>query len=156
MMRKGLWFGSNIFFLLLVVASVLFIPVASCSAIYDSARASCEGNIFDALRQVYINKNGIDFYIRGEDARIVLTFLAVIGAVMFGAFRKGAVLSIVLYIAALLLLAECVFIVEQSVLHAGEGMTGYTGYSWFVFADIAVFALVFTLQRLLLRRSAKQ
>lgn len=155
-MRNAVRIWGNVLLILLVAAAVLFVPSASCSAIYDSARASCEGSIFDALRQLHVTKNGIEFYVRGENARIVLTFLAAIGAAVLGTFRKGALLSILLYVAALLLLAGCVFIHEFSAQYAGEGMTGYTGYSWFIFADIAIFALVFTAQRVLLQRTVKQ
>ena len=65
-------------------------------------------------------------------------------------------LSIVLYLAAVLLLAGGVQIEENSAMFAAEGMSGYAGFSWCILIDFVVFALVLTAQRLFFRRVYKE
>ena len=149
-MRGRFFVFCNIVLVLLVAAAVPFVPVAACRAAYESARASCDASIFDALRQLHVQKNGIFFSVCGEPPRIALTFLAAVGAAVCGAARKGAVLSVVLYIAAVLLSAGCVSIGQTSAQYAGEGLTEHTGFSRYIFAEVGAFALVFAVQRLLL------
>lgn len=145
----------NVLFLFVAVIATMFIPVASCDVVYDNARAACEGNAFDALRLAHYTKNNIDFYVYGNSVQITLAFCAAVSAVVAGSFRKGAILSIVLYITTILLLGDGVKIFEFSQQHMMEGMTEYSGVSWFIFADLVFFAFVFIWQRLLIYRVGK-
>lgn len=138
--------------LLIVYASILWIPAASISAVYQSQRANCNYNLINGILRNCIVKDKITFYFSCDNILFICTLICGLIATLFVSLKRGRWIGICFYIATIILLSFNVNVAVVAQSLQNESYEIHEKISPFLLIDFFLFAIIYFIQTIMIKR----